>query len=189
MLLRVPWAWVEESTDGTPSWDEDGHGLTEGVGEDSQEHDGDVNDLWLEVEDFLQDGTEGRKTKPCVLLVVDPCTCARGFLLLKLTNEEHAEGPRVDGWVIVDVDNGGDNVLCCVKGTDLTLTDGCLCIMIVIRRRELLNTGFFFLADALLRAMKFTTRLVSAGGVGLLLILVDHGIRVMSGEAWPLHLG
>lgn len=70
MLLLVPWAWVEESTNSTPSRDEKSHTLSKRMSEDGQEHHGDENDLRLEVENFLQDGTEGRKTESCVKLVL-----------------------------------------------------------------------------------------------------------------------
>lgn len=68
VFLLVERSRVEESTYGTPSRDEESHGFTDGISQDGQEHDGDVDDLGLEVEDFLQDGAEGRETKTCDLL-------------------------------------------------------------------------------------------------------------------------
>lgn len=58
MLLAVPGEGVEEAADSTFSWDELRQGCTQGLGENGQEHDGHVDDLGLEVHDFLQDTAE-----------------------------------------------------------------------------------------------------------------------------------
>lgn len=62
MFLSVPGAGVEKTTDATPAWDDVRETGTERFSEDGQEHDGDVDDLGLEVHDFLEDSTKGRQS-------------------------------------------------------------------------------------------------------------------------------
>lgn len=103
---------------------------------------------------------------------------------IALTNEEHSERPWVEGWVVVDMNYSGDDVFGSVEIIlDITVTESGLSIGIgIVVWWELEDTGFLGLADALLAGGIYT------GGVSIRSFLLrGDSIRVVSGEAWPLH--
>lgn len=65
VLLHVEGERVQEAANGALARDEVGHSLAENVAQHGQENDGDVDGLRLEVENFLEHGTEAGQAKTC----------------------------------------------------------------------------------------------------------------------------
>jgi hypothetical protein len=103
------------------------------------------------------------------------------------TDKEHSEGPGIEGWVIVDVYNRGDDVLGRFEVFDLALAKCCLRISVVSGGLED-TIRFLALGDAVLGIGQLTTGVIGSGGHPIGLLLVDNdGVGVLSGIAGPLH--
>ena len=59
MFFLVEGSRIQVAKD-TPSWNDCCHQLAKDVRDDCQEDDGDINSLWLEVEDLLENSTKDR---------------------------------------------------------------------------------------------------------------------------------
>src|SRR6478735_8046257 len=136
MLLSVPGTGVEKTTDATPAWDDVSETGTERLSEDGQEHDGDVDDLGLEVHDLLEDTTKGRQSN-----AYHPSAYYITKVGSQLTNDKHANGPWVHSRVIIDLNDMCDDIFSSLKRLlhlirrhDLNIMN----ILVILRKTPLL---------------------------------------------------
>lgn len=64
MLFAVEWKGVEEAKNSIRSR-EQGHQLSESITNDGDKDEGDIDGLWLEIVDFLDDGCEYCEANTC----------------------------------------------------------------------------------------------------------------------------
>jgi hypothetical protein len=115
MFLHVERVRIEIFSDYALAWEDFRHGLTKHVSNNAQEHAGDIDGLWLEVEYFLEHGCKDRQSKPSV-----HCQQHSSKYEYKDSQEEHAERPRVKRGVILNTKHLIDDVLC--RFDDLVLS-------------------------------------------------------------------
>jgi hypothetical protein len=98
----------------------------------------------------------------------------------ELTDEEHAEGPRVDVRIIIDVDDRRDDVLGRLESTNVTLANG-LGIICGIDG-QFVNPRFLRLAQVLLRRAWVVEGVVETGRCSQRILLLHQSIRIVVGR-------